>query len=130
MYGTDRIRHGLVMDALDVKILRALLSQRSVAPSRHQVSSSLRSIASRLEADNVTVTDRYPKLRESGALSGWRLAVNPAFLGYRLPEVAVDGQPGSAKPDLIRTLSPDGRGRRDSGLLRQGAEGERDVRRR
>ncbi len=93
------------MDALDVKILRALLSERSVAPSRHQVSSSLRSIASRLGADDVTVAYRYKKLRESGALSGWRLAVNPTFLGCRLLDVTGDVEPESAKPDMIRRLS-------------------------
>lgn len=93
------------MDALDVKILRALLSERSVAPSSSQVSSSLRSIAARLGADDVTVNYRYKKLRESGVLSGWRLAINPTLFGCRSLDVTVDVDPESGKPDMIRKLS-------------------------
>ena len=93
------------MDALDMKILRALLSERSVAPSNHQVSSSLRSIAARLGADDVTVNYRYKKLRESGVMSGWRLAINPTFFGCKSLDATVDVQPESAKPDMIRKLS-------------------------
>jgi DNA-binding Lrp family transcriptional regulator len=93
------------MDALDMKIFRALLSERSVVPSNHQVSSSLRSIAARLGADDVTVNYRYKKLCESGAMSGWRLAINPTFFGCKSLDVRVDVQPESAKPDMIRKLS-------------------------
>jgi len=93
------------MDTLDVKILRALLSERSVSPSSRQVASSLRSIASRLGADDVTVHLRYRKLRESGVLSGWRLAVNPTLFGCQSLDVTVDVDPESAKPDMIRKLS-------------------------
>ena len=95
----------LEMDELDMKILRALLSERSVAPSNQQVSSSLRSIAARLGADDVTVNHRYKKLRGSGVLSGWRLAINPTFLGCKSLDATVDVQPESAKPDMIRKLS-------------------------
>jgi DNA-binding Lrp family transcriptional regulator len=93
------------MDALDVKILRALLSERSVAPSNHQVSSSLRSIAARLGADDVTINNRYKKLQESGAMSGWRLVINPTFFGCKSLDATVEVQPESAKPDMIRKLS-------------------------
>ena len=93
------------MDELDMKIFRALLSERSVVPSNHQVSSSLRSIAARLGADDVTVNYRYKRLRESGALSGWRLAVNPRLFGCKSLDLTVDVQPESAKPDMIRKLS-------------------------
>ena len=47
------------MDELDVKILRALMSEGAVAPSDTQVRSSLRSIAARLGADDMTVNYRY-----------------------------------------------------------------------
>jgi DNA-binding Lrp family transcriptional regulator len=92
------------MDALDVKILRALASESSVAPSNEQLTSSLRSIAARLGADDVTVSNRYKKLRESGAMTGWRLVINPTFFGCKLLEATVDVQPESAKPDMIRKL--------------------------
>lgn len=93
------------MDGLDVKILRALISERSVAPGNRQVASSLRAIAARLEADDVTVNLRYNKLRESGALSGWRLAVNPTLFGCRPLDVTVDVDHESAKPDMVRKLA-------------------------
>ena len=90
------------MDDLDLKILRALMSEGAVAPSDTQVKSSLRSIAARLGADDATVNYRYRRLRESGAMSGWRLIVNPTFFGSRVMDVTVDVEPESAKPDAIR----------------------------
>jgi DNA-binding Lrp family transcriptional regulator len=92
------------MDELDVKILRALFSERAVAPSGPQLSSSLRSIASRLGADDATVNYRYKKLEESGAMSGWQLLVNPTFFGHAMMDVTVDVEPESGKQDMIRKL--------------------------
>jgi DNA-binding Lrp family transcriptional regulator len=92
------------MDELDVKIMRALMSEGAVAPSDYQVKSSLRSIAARLGADDTTVNYRHKKLQESGALSGWRLIVNPTFFGYGVMDVTVDVEPESSKPDMIRKL--------------------------
>jgi len=92
------------MDELDVKILRALMSEGAVAPSDAQVRSSLRSIAARLGADDTTVNYRYRRLQESGAMSGWRLIVNPTFFGCRVMDATVDVEPESAKPDMIRKL--------------------------
>lgn len=65
----------------------------------------MRSIAARLGADDVTVNYRYKKLRESGALSGWRLAINPTLFGCKSLDVTVDVQPELAKPDMVRKLS-------------------------
>lgn len=92
------------MDELDVKIFRALMSEGAVAPSDTQVHSSLRSIATRIGADDTTINYRYKKLQESGAFSGWQLIVNPTFLGCRVMDVSVDVQPESAKPDMVRKL--------------------------
>jgi DNA-binding Lrp family transcriptional regulator len=92
------------MDELDVKIFRALMSEGAVAPSDMQVHSSLRSIATRIGADDTTVNYRYKKLQESGAFSGWQLIVNPTFLGCKVIDVTVDVQPESAKPDMVRKL--------------------------
>jgi len=92
------------MDELDVKIFRALQAEMAVAPSTAQVKSSLRSIAVRLGADDMTVSYRYRKLEESGSMSGWQLIVNPTFFGSRMMDVTVDVQPESAKPDMIRKL--------------------------
>lgn len=65
----------------------------------------MRSIAARLDADDVTVNLRYKKLKESGAMSGWRLAINPSFFGLKSLDATVDVQPECAKPDMIRKLS-------------------------
>ncbi len=92
------------MDELDVKILRALITESAVAPSTIQVNESLRSIAARIKADDKTVNYRYKRLQESGALSGWQLIVNPAFFGCQLMDMTVDVQPESAKSDMIRKL--------------------------
>jgi DNA-binding Lrp family transcriptional regulator len=92
------------LDELDIKIFRALQSEMAVAPSSAQLKSSLRSIAARLGADDMTVNYRYKRLEESGSMSGWQLIVNPTFLGSRMMDIAVDVQPESAKPDMIRKL--------------------------
>ena len=93
-----------MLDGLDVRILRALMSESAVAPSSKQVGHSLKAIAARLGVDDATVNYRYKRLRESGAMSGWRLIVNPTFFGCRLLDVMVDVQPESAKADMIRKL--------------------------
>ncbi len=92
------------MDELDVKLLRALMSEGAVAPSATQVRSSLRSIAARLGADDMTLNYRYKRLMESRALSTWQLIVNPTFFGCRMLDATVDVEPESAKPDMIRKL--------------------------
>ncbi|MDG6907739.1 MAG: AsnC family transcriptional regulator [Nitrososphaerota archaeon] len=92
------------MDELDVKILRSLISERAVSPSLPSVKLSLRAIAARLGADDMTVRYRFKKMQESGVMSIWSLLVNPTFLGYKVAEVMVDVQPESAKPDMIRKL--------------------------
>ncbi len=92
------------MDELDVKILRALISERAVAPSNPKMKLTLRSIAERLGADDMTVSYRYKRLQESGCMSVWSLLVNPAFFGYSVAEVVVDTQAESSKPDMIRKL--------------------------
>ena len=92
------------MDELDVRIFRVMMTERAVAPSDTQVNSSLRSIAKRVGADDMTVYYRYKRLLASGVLSGWQLMVNPTFFGCNVIDVTVDVQPESAKPDMIRKL--------------------------
>lgn len=92
------------MDELDVKILRALISERAIAPSNPGVKSTLRSIADRLGADDMTVSYRYKRLQESGCMSVWSLLINPGFFGYEVAEVMVDVQPESGKADMVRKL--------------------------
>jgi DNA-binding Lrp family transcriptional regulator len=92
------------MDELDVKILRSLISERAVSPSKESVKLSLRGIAARVGADDTTVNYRYKKLVEAGCMSIWSLLVNPAFLGYKVTDVMVDVQPEAAKLDMIRKL--------------------------
>jgi DNA-binding Lrp family transcriptional regulator len=92
------------MDELDVKILRSLIFERAVSPSTPSVKLSLRAIAARLDADDMTVSYRYKKLQESGSMPVWSLLVNPAFFGYRVTDLMVDVHPESGKPDMIRKL--------------------------
>ncbi len=91
-------------DELDVKIFRALMSERTVAQSTTQFRSSVRTIASRLGADDTTVRNRYKRLQESGAMSGWNFIVNPTFFGCRMGTIMLDVEPESAKADMIRKL--------------------------
>ncbi|MGI0035474.1 MAG: AsnC family transcriptional regulator [Nitrososphaera sp.] len=92
------------MDELDVKILRALISESRASPSNAEVRLSLRAIAARIGADDMTVNYRYKRLQKSGALSDWHLILNPSFFGRSVLDVVVDVQPESEKADMIRKL--------------------------
>jgi len=92
------------MDALDVKILRTLISESRASPSSAEVRLSLRAIAARIRADDMTVNYRYKRLQKSGALSDWHLIVNPSFFGRSVLDVVVDVQAESEKADMIRKL--------------------------
>lgn len=92
------------MDELDVKILRALISESRASPSNAEVRLSLRAIAARIRADDMTVNYRYKRLQKSGALSDWHLIFNPSFFGRSVLDVVVDVQPESEKADMIRKL--------------------------
>ena len=92
------------MDELDVKILRALISESRASPSSAEVRLSLRAIAARIGADDMTVNYRYKRLQKSGALSDWHLILNPSFFGRSVLDVVVDVQPESEKADMIRKL--------------------------
>lgn len=92
------------MDELDVKIFRALISESRASPSSAEVRLSLRAVAARIGADDMTVNYRYKRLQKSGALSDWHLILNPSFFGRSVLDVVVDVQPESEKADMIRKL--------------------------
>jgi DNA-binding Lrp family transcriptional regulator len=92
------------MDELDVKILRALISESAVAQSNSIVRLSLRKIASRLGADDMTVSNRFRRLQESGCMSRWQVLVNPSFFGYKILDVVVQVSPESGKADMMRKV--------------------------
>jgi catechol 2,3-dioxygenase-like lactoylglutathione lyase family enzyme len=87
------------MDELDVNILRNLMSGGSVAPSDASVRSSLRSIATRPGADDMTVNYRYKRLMESRAKSTWQLS-QPYLL--RLQDAGRDGGGWNGRFKLTR----------------------------
>ena len=78
--------------------------ESAVAGSGAEFRSALRTIASRLGADDTTVRNRYTRLQESGAMSGWQLIINPTFFACRMGDIMVDVQPESAKADMIRKI--------------------------
>jgi DNA-binding Lrp family transcriptional regulator len=92
------------MDELDVKILRALISESAIGQSESMVQLSLRKMASRLRADDMTVRNRFRKLQEAGCMSRWRLLVNPAFFGYQILDVVLRVATESGKKDMIRKI--------------------------
>jgi DNA-binding Lrp family transcriptional regulator len=92
------------LDELDVKILRALVYESAIAQSNTLVKFSLRKIAERLGADDMTVNNRYKRLQEWGCMSKWQVFVNPSFFGYRAMDVMVYVQPESGNADMIRKI--------------------------
>jgi DNA-binding Lrp family transcriptional regulator len=92
------------LDELDVKLLRALTNDGVPAPANFQLRTSLREIARRLGADDMTVANRYKMFQEAGLIRGWILVVNPGLYGYEMKEILVDVEPESMKDDAIRKL--------------------------
>jgi DNA-binding Lrp family transcriptional regulator len=93
------------LDELDVRIFRALLSEKLSAPFSTHVKASLRQVARDLGVDDVTVRNRFKRFQERGFLSGWRLLPNPSLFGYGYSVLLVDIPPKSSKDDLVESLS-------------------------
>jgi DNA-binding Lrp family transcriptional regulator len=92
------------LDELDVRIYRALIADGTPAPALFQVRTSLREIARKLGADDMTVFNRYKRFQEIGLLSGWKLVINPRLFGFKVKDIMVDVHPESMKDDAIRKL--------------------------
>ena len=93
------------MDELDVRIFRALLTDKLSAPFSIHAKASLRQVARDLKVDDVTVRNRFRRFQARGFLSGWRLLPNPRLFGYGYSVLLVDIPPKSAKDDLVENLS-------------------------
>ena len=93
------------MDELDVRIFRALLTDKLSAPFSTHVRASLRQVARDLGVDDVTVRNRFKRFQERGFLSGWRLLPNPNLFGCGYSVLLVDIPPKSSKDDLVERLS-------------------------
>jgi len=92
------------MDELDVRIFRALTTDHKKPSFFTPLKTSLREIARSLQVDDVTVRNRYKRLKETGILSGWKVLPNPNLFGYRMLNMLVDTPPSSPKDDMIRKL--------------------------
>jgi DNA-binding Lrp family transcriptional regulator len=92
------------MDELDVKILRAIISESAVAPTNVQVISSLRTIAKRVGVGDMTVAKRFKKLQTAGCMDEWQLGINASLFGFKMSDVMLEVGAEYAKPDMIRKL--------------------------
>ncbi len=90
------------MDRLDVRILGELLGGDAAAPS---VRKPFRAMAERLRVDENTVRNRIEKLRRSGFLKGWWVAVNPSVLGVKVAQVWLDVHSVSDKAAAVKKIS-------------------------
>src|SRR2546426_10162575 len=93
------------VDSLDVRVCRELFRDRTGPLLRSDFRRSYRSMARKLQVDEVTVRNRIKRFQQSGFLKGWQLIVNPRLLGVRFAQLWFDVRPPSAKDDLIRKLS-------------------------
>jgi DNA-binding Lrp family transcriptional regulator len=92
------------MDELDVRIFRVLATDDSGSIISSQFRPSFREVSRRLGVDEVTVRNRYRRLREKGFLSGLAVFPNPNLFGYRMTKLLVDCPSRSPKQDMIRKL--------------------------
>src|SRR3984893_18400876 len=92
-----------ILDELDVRIFRAILTGNLSAPFSTRLRASLQEVARRLRADDMTVRNRLKRFQEEGFVSGWILLPNPSLFGYRMTVVIVDASPGP-KEDMLNEL--------------------------
>lgn len=90
------------LDRLDVRILGELLGGDAASPS---VRKPFRLMAQRLGVDENTVRNRIEKLRRSGFLKGWWVAVNPSLLGVKVAQVWLDVHRVSDKANALQKIS-------------------------
>jgi len=93
------------VDSLDVRVCRELFRDRTGPLLRSDFRRSYRSMARKLQVDEVTVRNRIKRFQQSGFLKGWQLIVNPRLLGVSLAQLWFDVRPPSAKDELVRKLS-------------------------
>lgn len=90
------------LDRLDVRILGELLGGDAASPS---IRKPFRAMAERLGVDENTVRNRIEKLRRSGFLKGWWVAVNPSLLGVKVAQVWLDVRSVSEKAAAVEKIS-------------------------
>ncbi len=92
------------MDELDVRICRALNTNRDLFPYSTPLKYSLREVARKLQVDHLTVINRFKRLQDKGFLSGWKVLPNPSLFGYKMTHLLIETPPKSPKEDMIRKL--------------------------
>ena len=90
------------MDRLDARIMGVLLAGDPASPSFRP---PFRSVARKLGVDENTVRKRLAKLRSSGILRGWLVAVNPTLLGQRVVLVWLQVGRAAGKTEILQQLS-------------------------
>jgi DNA-binding Lrp family transcriptional regulator len=95
---------GFILDDLDIKICRALITNSDLLPYSNPAKYSLREVARKLQVDHLTVNNRFDRLKEKGFISGWKVVPNPSLFGYKMINIIVDTPIKSAKQDMIRQL--------------------------
>lgn len=71
----------LLLDELDIQILRALMQGRTMLPSRPGLGLSFRAIAKSLAVSEGTIRNRIETMSSSGLIRGSTVFVNPKLLG-------------------------------------------------
>jgi DNA-binding Lrp family transcriptional regulator len=89
------------MDKLDIKIIGELLR----FDSGQGVRRSFRSIARTFRVDENTIRSRIDKLRRSGFIRGWLIAVNPNLLGEKVAQIWLDVGQQADKAKVIKEIS-------------------------
>lgn len=90
------------LDRLDVRILGELLGGDAASPS---IRRPFRAMADRLGVDENTVRNRIERLRRSGFLKGWWVAVNPSLVGMKVAQVWLDVPSVSTKATALQKIS-------------------------
>ena len=92
------------MDAIDVAVLRWMMTGLGRYPARSEIRESMSSAAKKLHLTETTLRSRTRRLFESGFLEGWLVFVNPRSVNQRVAVIRLDVLPPSAKEDVIRKI--------------------------
>lgn len=92
----------LLMDELDIKILRELVADVSRRSLQSDIRKSYAIISKKLGTTENTVRNRVDSLYAAGIILGWKLGINPTVFGYETSFLFFDATSAGEKDEVLR----------------------------
>lgn len=95
----------MLVDQVDVKIIKELLTDFIMPPRNAHVRRSFRSLAKSIKIDQHAIRNRIRRLQEQGVIKQWYIAVNPAVFGLKTAALQFFLPDNSDKDEIMQKIS-------------------------